>query len=498
MPFGAKSKIDALNLKVAEVSQLLQAIDRSQAMIEFKPDGTILSANENFTNTVGYGLDEIVGQHHRMFVKPDYAGSAPYRQFWASLAAGEFIADVFERVDKQGRTIWLQASYNPVKDAEGRTIKVVKLAVDITAAEESKIAERAEQERVQAAQKQMASALADCLRRLSQRDLSARVELIDPMFEEIRTDYNHAMDELVTALSAIATATRALDSGARDISRASDDLARRTEQQAANLEETAAALDQITSTVASSSEGAAKVANAMSEAKTDATSSGQVVKSAVKAMGDIEESSHQISQIVTVIDEIAFQTNLLALNAGVEAARAGEAGRGFAVVASEVRSLAQRCADAAKEIKALISTTAGQVSQGVKLVGATGQALDRIVGRITEIDSLVVQIATSSKEQATSLSQVNIAVNQMDQVTQQNAAMVEEATAAVANLQTESAELARQVARFDVGAPPPKVALANPAQHRPAPNPVAAVQARLATAVGGGGAAAAAQQWDEF
>jgi methyl-accepting chemotaxis protein len=208
-------------------------------------------------------------------------------------------------------------------------------------------------------------------------------------------------------------------------------------------------------------------------------------------MGEIEGSSKQIGNIIGVIDEIAFQTNLLALNAGVEAARAGDAGKGFAVVASEVRALAQRSADAAKEIKALISASTEQVERGVRLVGETGEALTGIVAKVTQIDGLIREIAVSSQEQATGLNQVNAAVNQMDQVTQQNAAMVEEATAAAANLKSEAAELARLVTRFRTGAqgqasrPEP----AQPGRHAPAANPVARAQARVA---------AAAQEWQEF
>ncbi|MCL6507424.1 MAG: chemotaxis protein, partial [Bryobacteraceae bacterium] len=223
---------------------------------------------------------------------------------------------------------------------------------------------------------------------------------------------------------------------------------RRTEQQAASLEETAAALDEITATVQRSAAGAKKASDAASEARADANKSGEVVREAVAAMGAIEGSSRQITQIIGVIDEIAFQTNLLALNAGVEAARAGDAGRGFAVVAQEVRGLAQRSAEAAKEIKTLIATSTAQVERGVKLVGHTGEALADIVAKVGAIDGLISEIASSSDEQAQGLAQVNVAVNQMDQVTQQNAAMVEEANAAAASLSNESHELTRLVCQF--------------------------------------------------
>ncbi|MDE1906832.1 MAG: methyl-accepting chemotaxis protein, partial [Rhodospirillales bacterium] len=240
-------------------------------------------------------------------------------------------------------------------------------------------------------------------------------------------------------------------SGTGEIAAAADDLSRRTEQQAASLEETAAALDEITATVRRTAEGASHAHEVVTSAQTDAERSGVVVRDAVAAMSGIETSSQQISNIIGVIDEIAFQTNLLALNAGVEAARAGDAGRGFAVVASEVRALAQRSADAAKEIKSLISASTRQVISGVDLVGQTGTALARIVSQIGEISGVVRQIAASAQEQATGLHEVNAAVNQMDQVTQQNAAMVEQSTAACHSLAQETEKLATLTARFQIG-----------------------------------------------
>ncbi len=313
---------------------------------------------------------------------------------------------------------------------------------------------RAEVARAEIARQQaeVVAAIADGLDRLSQGDLVSRLErAFSPDYEKLRADFNGAMGKLQDTLSVVAENSGAIRSGTGEISTAADDLSRRTEQQAASLEETAASLDEITATVRKTAEGAKQAKAAVLKAKAGAEESGRIVREAVDAMGGIEKSSAQITQIIGVIDEIAFQTNLLALNAGVEAARAGDAGRGFAVVASEVRALAQRSADAAKEIKSLISTSRGQVERGVALVGRTGTALDGIAVQVTEIARAVAEIAASAQEQASGLDQVNNAINQMDQVTQQNAAMVEESTAASHGLARDADELMRLIGGFRLG-----------------------------------------------
>ena len=295
-------------------------------------------------------------------------------------------------------------------------------------------------------------ALGEGLERLAAGDVTYRQQtVLAPGYEKLRTNLNSAMGQLQTLVSSIIANVSVLRTGTGEITQAADDLSRRTEQQAASLEQTAAALDEITATVQKTAEGAGQVRAVVSRTQADAEHSGEIVRQAVTAMSGIEESSRQISQIIGVIDEIAFQTNLLALNAGVEAARAGDAGRGFAVVASEVRSLAQRSAEAAKEIKALIQNSARQVDSGVRLVGETGQALGRIVVQVGEINVAVAGIASSAQEQATGLHEVNTAINQMDQVTQQNAAMVEQSTAASHALAQETDALVRLTSRFQVG-----------------------------------------------
>ena len=291
--------------------------------------------------------------------------------------------------------------------------------------------------------------LAGGLQRLSDGDLAARLsDRFPEQYEALRGDYNAAVDRLAEVMSAVIGSARGMRTGSDEISQAADDLSRRTEQQAASLEETAAALDEVTATVRRSAEGAGKASQVADAAQGEAVRSGEVVTKATQAMSAIEQSSAKISNIIGIIEEIAFQTNLLALNAGVEAARAGEAGKGFAVVASEVRALAQRSAEAAKEIKALISESSRQVDDGVELVTQTGHALEVIRATVAEMHGLVTDIAASAREQSVALSEVNTAINQMDQVTQQNAAMVEETTAASHSLAREAESLAGLIGRF--------------------------------------------------
>ncbi|CAN5230114.1 methyl-accepting chemotaxis protein [soil metagenome] len=362
--------------------------------------------------------------------------------------------------------------------------------------------------------------IATGLTRLAEGDLTYRVDAqFPPAYQRLQSDFNGAITQMEEAMRTIVQAANSIGSGSDEIASAADDLSRRSEQQAASLEETAAALDEITATVKRSSAGAVEASRVVTSTRSDAERSAVVVRGAVDAMNQIEKSSQSISQIIGVIDEIAFQTNLLALNAGVEAARAGDAGRGFAVVAQEVRALAQRSADAAKEIKTLISTSSQQVGQGVNLVGQTGEALQAIVGKVSEIDALVSEIAAGGAEQATGLNEVNAAVNQMDQTVQQNAAMVEQSTAASHALKGEANSLMQMIGRFQVSgaqvarttttrraAPPTQVTRAparpvlSPASSasRPGANPVRAAQAKVAAFAGGGSAQPSSDDWEEF
>lgn len=298
-------------------------------------------------------------------------------------------------------------------------------------------------------QKEVVETVSHHLALLAQRDLTASINKTFPAtYEKLRDDFNDTVNVLNAAMQDVVSAADGIGSGANDIGSASDKLSMRTENQAATLEETAAALDELTASVRSTADGAKSVEEIVLEAQTEAESSAQIVGSAIEAMTAIEKSSEQISQIIRVIDDIAFQTNLLALNAGVEAARAGEAGKGFAVVAAEVRALAHSSTEAAKEIKVLIGGSTKQVERGVDLVGSAGTALDSIAQRVSHISELVRSMAAGTSEQAIGLGEINVGVNQLDQVTQQNAAMVEEATAASRTLKHEVGRLQDLVGGF--------------------------------------------------
>jgi methyl-accepting chemotaxis protein len=409
----------------------LEALSRSQAVIEFLPTGEILTANENFCGAMGYALSELVGKHHSMFCEPAYARTEEYKLFWQRLAQGEFIANEFVRYGKGGKEIWIQAAYNPITGADGKVYKVVKFATDVTS-------------RMSAI-----SELGGALRNLSEGDLTKTLERsFVPSMEQLRHDFNATIRRLSETLTTVGDNASAIAAGSRELGDSAESFSRRTEQQAASVEETAAALEEITTTVADSSQRADEAGRLVAETKHGAEQSGTVVRSAVAAMDQIEKSSREITNIIGVIDDIAFQTNLLALNAGVEAARAGEAGKGFAVVAQEVRELAQRSASAAKEIKALITASSEHVKNGVGLVGQTGKALEQIVTQVGDINTNVAAIVKASKEQTIGLREINAAINSLDQTTQQNAAMVEESTAASLRLANEADALHALLAQF--------------------------------------------------
>ncbi len=441
---------------------VLKAIEENQSKAEFAPDGKLLVANDNFLNLTG-GVDNgQIGKKLSELVKFDSELVKENGTVWDRVTGGESVVGKF-LVDAGGGTDGtLEGAFSPVQGKSGVIIRILLVGNDVTQAQllmEESEATRIAQEQAQA---EVVEALRVGMHQLSDGDLTAEITTVfKPEYEQLRNDFNGAVATLREAMLGVIDNAESIRGEASDISNAADDLSRRTERQAATLEETAAALDELTVSVRSAADGAEQANQVVSDAKENAESSGVVVREAVEAMGEIQASSSQISRIISVIDDIAFQTNLLALNAGVEAARAGEAGRGFAVVASEVRALAQRSSDAAREINDLISASGQHVKRGVDLVGQAGETLGQIFESVSNISNHVSEIAVSANEQSSGLAEINTAVNQLDQVTQQNAAMFEETTAASHALTQEAETLSDTMSKFQIGSQDNNVVAAN-------------------------------------
>ena len=412
---------------------MLEAITKSQAIIEFNLDGTIITANPNFLNLLGYELSEIVGQHHRMFVDPGYANGNDYRAFWDRLRRGEFDSAEYMRIGKGGREVWIQASYNPIFDLNGKPYKVVKYATDITG------------------RKAAVNMLGAGLAKLAEGDLTVS---IDTQFvgelEEVGTAFNETVGKFSGIVGQLRSTSGSLKSATSEILAGTNDLAERTTKQAAAIEETSAAMEQLATTVVDNAKRAESASGKARAVSTAAEQGGKVMLEANAAMERITASSSKISNIIGMIDDIAFQTNLLALNASVEAARAGDAGKGFAVVAVEVRRLAQSAAGASSEVKVLIEQSANEVKAGSKLVSDAAGRLTAMLEGVRENTDLINGIAAASQEQSNAIGEVTTAIRQMDEMTQHNAALVEETNAAIEQTEGQANELDRIVDVFVV------------------------------------------------
>jgi methyl-accepting chemotaxis protein len=481
---GVRYDITEAEIERQSAQGVLGAIDASFAFVEFDLGGHVLSANANFLQLLEYRSDEVVGKHHRMFLASAQSSLPAYQQFWSDLNAGHAQSDTFKRVAKSGRELWIQATYAPVKDEMGRVFKVVKIATDVTAeklnaqvmalaveqtqaviakAKAGDLSERVPLEGKSGPIKELcggvnelldttAAGISEVVRvlgALSQCDLTQTIDKdFEGVFGQMKDDANATVEKLSQTLLLISEATEAINTAAVEISSGNSDLSQRTEEQASSLEQTAASMEELTATVKQNADNARQANQLAATASEVAVKGGSVVSQVVTTMGSITESSKKIVDIISVIDGIAFQTNILALNAAVEAARAGEQGRGFAVVASEVRSLAQRSAAAAKEIKTLIGDSVEKVDVGSKLVESAGKTMEDIVGAVKRVTDIMAEITAASQEQSTGIEQVNQAITQMDQVTQQNAALVEEAAAAAESMKDQASNLSGSVGQF--------------------------------------------------
>ncbi len=471
-------------LKSVDYEGKMTAIGRSQAIIEFSPDGTVLTANGNFLSAMGYRLDEIQGQHHRMFADDAYARSGEYEAFWNALRRGEHQTGEFRRIGKGGREVWLQASYNPIIGPDGKVIKVVKFAADTTAATQARATYNNEVQRVIDACKEgdlkergdigklskeyapmmqglndVIQALVDpvaeaseVLRQLAEKDLTARVAgNYRGDHATVKNNLNRTAQALGEAMLQVSESATQLKSASGQISSGSQSLAQGTNEQASALEEVSSTVEELSSMTDQNASNARQATGLSETARNNAESGKTSMGQLSSAIDRIKGSADQTSKIVKTIDEIAFQTNLLALNAAVEAARAGDAGKGFAVVAEEVRSLAQRSAEAAKNTAELIEESVKNADAGVSLSDAVAKQLEEIVAGSVKVNDIVAEIAAASAEQSKGIGQINSAIGSVNQITQQNAANSEQSASAAEELSAQAAELASMVGRFKLG-----------------------------------------------
>lgn len=477
---------------------ILQGLDNQQLRADFDTDGRIISANVNMCQALGATKKDIAGRNLSTFILEGEADE-PSAEAIKSLAAEKgLFAGRLALVAVDGKKIIADGSLSCVRDGAGAPVRYILLVRDVTEAENEISEARASRRAAQKNQTMVVDALRIGLRQLSDGDLTASISAAFPTeYEDLRTDYNGAVNTLSEAIRGVVENADNISNEARDISSNTDSLSRRTETTAATLEQTAAALNELTLSIRDTAQGAKDADSAVREAKKNAEQSGQVVLETVSAMDQIADSSGRITSIIKVIDDIAFQTNLLALNAGVEAARAGDAGRGFAVVASEVRALAQRSSDAAREINGLIDKSGSQVKLGVDLVGRTGGALQQIVESVSRISGLISTIAESSLLQSSNLNEINSSLNQLDQSTQQNAARLEETTAASESLRKDAVTLVETASYFKLAGGEVGVRSDNPVVPFRA-RPRTSVPTKAAAALSQSADVGVAAGWEDF
>lgn len=421
----------------------LKAIDRAMAVIEFDLQGNILTANQNFLDTMGYSLAEIKGQHHRIFTMPDYAQSAEYQQFWQRLAKGELMTGTFKRCGKNKKVVWIEASYNPIFHADGTPYKIVKYATDIGSNANTRLLQSVIEDTSHLLE---SVAQGDLLARFQGQYDAYRDTMFYPLIKRLQASTSHMIDSLKNAIGQASDVAQSVMDISHSVSNNASSLNEKIQEQAAALNATSTTMDSVTQAVSANTQTSHQVAELAHRMQEHAMSGTSVMKETISAMQSIRESSSKIADIVTLIDGIAFQTNLLALNAAVEAARAGEHGRGFAVVAGEVRALAQKSAEAAKEIRCLIGDSVARVENGTQLADRSGEMLDSINQSVEQVTEMIERIAQASQAQSTGINQMYQAMSDINKVNQENATLVHDASAAAETLAKEAESL-----RMDMG-----------------------------------------------
>lgn len=432
-------RMEARRRENRDYASQIEAVRRSMAVVEFDLSGVVLSANDVFQKVLGYSEQELLGKHHRMLVDANYAQSKAYQEMWQKLSQGHFVAGTLKRIDKQGKEVWLEASYNPVLDEQGKPYKVVKFANDITRSERTLMLERAIDES------------ASVLDAIASGDLSRRVSgVYEGRLQALAEAVNVTSEKLAQVVTEVNQAAQVVAMDAEQVATGAQSLSSSVTQQTRALEQAASVMQHMNEVAKANTSQAQQAASKADQVRLQANEGSRVMSQTIEAMSAIRASSHQISDIVTLIDSIAFQTNLLALNAAVEAARAGEHGRGFAVVASEVRALAGKSADAARDIKALITDSVNRIEVGTELADRSGAVLNQIAAAVDEVTGIMKSLASASVEQAKGIDEVTHSVELIERVTSANAAVVAETTHSAASMHHQVESLQQSMAFFQV------------------------------------------------
>ena len=452
-----EAKLQQVQERAADFQGQIEGISASQAVIQFNLDGTIITANDNFLNVLGYTLQEVQGQHHSMFVEPDYKNSPEYKQFWEALNRGQAQVGEFKRLGKGGKEVWIQASYTPIKDLNGKPFKVVKYASDLT---EQKLDARNRQmvaEKVAAYQEKEVEKLSAILSKVADGDLTADyavgdadddTQTVAKAFDSIAGALNSTVKSLNDVIGQVTESAAQFNEGSRVIAESSQTLASGAQEQSSSVQQVTASIEELSLSVESVKENSHAADKVSRETNQLAEQGGQAVRKSAEAMEQIKTSSDQIAEIIQVISEIASQTNLLALNAAIEAARAGEHGMGFAVVADEVRKLAERSNQAAGEITKLIKESSGRVQEGAELSQETEDSLKKIIEGVEGTAAKIAEIATATVQQASNAEEVSKAVQGISEVTEQAAAGSEEMASSSEELGAQATALKDLVGRF--------------------------------------------------